>query len=63
MHESTRSFYDDSYRSAGFSAQRRYPNEELCRFMGKNFFKVPQDQRKDIRILEVGCGSGASVDA
>jgi len=61
MNDVTRTFYDDSYRSAGFEAQRRYPNEELCRFMGRNFFKVPQEKRKDVRILEAGCGSGANL--
>jgi SAM-dependent methyltransferase len=57
----TRRFYDESYLSVGFAAQRRYPNEELCRFMGRNYFGIAKDQRKLVRILEVGCGSGANL--
>jgi len=57
----TRRFYDESYLSAGFAAQRRYPNEELCRFMGRNYFGIAKDQRKSVRILEVGSGSGANL--
>ena len=54
-------FYDTSYEKLGFNAQRRYPNEELCRFMGRNFFPVPLEKRKEIKILEMGCGSGANL--
>lgn len=59
--EETRNWYDKSYASAGFGAQRRFPNEELCRFMGRNFFCIPDEQRQNVRILEVGCGSGANL--
>ena len=61
QNDTTRRFYDTSYLSGGFAAQRRYPNEELCRFMGRHFFPMPPNQRKSIRILEVGCGSGANL--
>jgi SAM-dependent methyltransferase len=54
-------FYDGSYGSQGFGAQRRYPNEELCRFMGRHYFGVPSERRQDVRILELGCGSGANL--
>jgi|SRR5579872_3028918 len=54
-------FYEDSYGSLGFKAQRKYPNEELCRFMGRNFFDYPIKGRSDIKILETGCGSGANL--
>lgn len=37
----------------------RYPSEELIRFIAGNFYKV--DNRKDIKILEVGCGPGANL--
>ena len=44
-----------------FKRQRwsRYPNEELIRFIAKNFYKV--EDRKLIKILEVGCGPGANL--
>jgi len=54
-------FFEESYRRSGLQAQRRYPNEEFCRFMGRHFFSVPRSQREEIRILEVGCGSGANL--
>ena len=60
-HATTTSFYEASYGAAGFGAQRRYPNEELCRFMGREFFPVPLTERAKLRILEVGCGSGANL--
>ncbi len=54
-------YYDDEYSSHNFNAQRRFPNEELSRFMGRNFFHLPIDKRSLINILEVGCGSGANL--
>jgi ubiquinone/menaquinone biosynthesis C-methylase UbiE len=49
------------YVKHGFKAQRLYPNEELCRFMGRNFFHLSNSQRKHIRILELGCGTCANI--
>ena len=37
----------------------KYPSEELIRFISRNFYAEPN--RKDIRILEVGCGIGANL--
>ena len=54
-------FFNTSYEKLGFNEQRRYTNEELCRFMGRNFFSVSHEKRKDIKILETGCGSGANL--
>ena len=39
----------------------KWPNEELVRFIGRNFFRMPRKQRKKIRILEVGVGQGANT--
>lgn len=39
----------------------KYPTEELVRFIGMNFFKISREERKNIKILEVGCGQGANL--
>ena len=39
----------------------RYPNEELVRFIGRNYFKLLKRERKKIKILELGIGQGANV--
>lgn len=36
-----------------------YPSEELIRFMARNFYNV--SNRKDVKVLEVGCGTGANL--
>ena len=57
----TQDWYDSIYAKQGFAAQRRYPNEELLRFMGGSFFGIDHSQRSEVKILEVGCGSGANL--
>src|SRR5580704_4485068 len=37
----------------------KYPPEHVIRFIARNFYRVPD--RKDVRLLEVGCGPGANV--
>ncbi|MBF0504244.1 MAG: class I SAM-dependent methyltransferase [Candidatus Omnitrophica bacterium] len=37
----------------------RYPAEDLVRFMGRNYYNVPN--RKQVKILEVGSGTGANL--
>jgi ubiquinone/menaquinone biosynthesis C-methylase UbiE len=55
-------WYENSYKNAGFKAQRRYPNEELLRFFGKYFFDSHSNHgRKKIKVLEVGCGSCSNL--
>ena len=50
-------FYEKGYKLKGLNNQRKYPNEELCRFFGRNFFSIDVKKRKKIKILETGCGS------
>ena len=38
-------FYEKSYKDLGLGAQRRYLNKELCRFMGRNFFKIQRAEK------------------
>jgi ubiquinone/menaquinone biosynthesis C-methylase UbiE len=56
-------FNDTSYKKFGSLAQRRYPNEEFCRFMGRHFLdkNIPFSDRKNIKFLEVGCGVCANL--
>jgi SAM-dependent methyltransferase len=54
-------WYSTSYGHGGFASQRRYPNEELLRFFGRHYFPLPRERRREIRVLEVGCGSGANL--
>jgi len=37
----------------------RYPPEELIRFVAKHLYSAPD--RKQVRILEIGCGAGANI--
>lgn len=43
-------------------AFRHYPNEELVRFLGRRYFHaLPRERRREVRILEVGCGNAANL--
>lgn len=37
----------------------RYPGEDLIRFVARNFYSAPD--RRNIKILEVGCGPGGNL--
>ena len=55
-------WYEKSYTQKGFGAQRRYPNEELLRFLGREFFsKTERNQRKNIKVLDLSCGSCSNL--
>jgi ubiquinone/menaquinone biosynthesis C-methylase UbiE len=57
----TLDWFERSYAAEGVNAQRRYPNEELIRFMARNFFMLPRDERARVSILDVGCGSCSNL--
>jgi len=59
--QETEKWYERSYQSLGLEAQRRYPNEEMLRFLGCNLFKIPYESRKETCVLEVGCGSCSNL--
>ena len=50
-------FFEKEFKNFGLESQRKYPNEELCRFLGRNkkLFK------KNMKCLEVGVGSGGNL--
>ena len=51
--------YESGYRNHGKNYQRKYPNEELCRFIGRKFNTTVN--KKNIKVLEVGCGPGGNL--
>lgn len=56
--QACRNWYEKSYSEKEFGAQRTYPNEELCRFLDREYLsRTQRGARKRIRILELGCGS------
>lgn len=58
----SKSWYENDYATFGLAAQRRYPNEELLRFLGRNYFgSTYKEERSHIKVLEMGCGSGANL--
>lgn len=55
-------WYNKSYKEFGIDAQRKYPNEELLRFLAREFsLKMEFNARKNIKILELGCGTCANL--
>lgn len=50
--------FEEKYKASGFGSQRRYPNEGLIRFLAAHY---RQANREAVRILELGCGSGANL--
>jgi len=58
---SSKKFYEKSYSEEGSKAQREYPNEELCRFIGRRFGNLSRLQKQKLKLIEMGCGSGANI--
>lgn len=52
----TKEIYQSGYKKKKSNIERKYPNEELCRFFGRNFFSIKTNLRKKKKILETGCG-------
>lgn len=53
--------FDRQYRARGFGSQRNYPNESLIQFLASRYFNLGPGDRAGVRVLEVGCGSGANL--
>jgi len=48
--------WENVFRSQSWG---KYPAEDFIRFIASNFYNV--SDRKNVRILEVGCGPGANL--
>jgi SAM-dependent methyltransferase len=59
--KSSKEYFEDSFKRDGFASQRMYPNEALVQFMMGRFGCMEMDKRYAVRVLEVGCGSGANL--
>ncbi len=58
---SLKRFYEENYGKLGLSAQRKYPSEELCRFIGRNYSSISLSKRSRVKILKVSFGAGADM--
>jgi len=50
-------FWEKTFKK-NLNSQRNFPNEELCRFLGRNY-----KNKKKINVLELGCGTGSNINA
>jgi SAM-dependent methyltransferase len=51
--------WDAVYSEQGFRG--KYPDEFVVRFIAGKFFKLPLAERKNIKVLDLGCGPGRHV--
>lgn len=57
----TVNIFEHLYQTQGITSQRRYPNEALIGFLAGLYAGLSSNERKQIRVLELGCGSGANL--
>jgi ubiquinone/menaquinone biosynthesis C-methylase UbiE len=62
MKDISQTWYNEAYQKHGLEAQRKYPNEEMLRFIGREFSsKIEYGKRQETKILELGSGSCANL--
>jgi ubiquinone/menaquinone biosynthesis C-methylase UbiE len=59
MSDSWDNDWNKIYQEQGFRA--KYPDEYVVRFIAGNFFKLSLEQRKKVKVLDLGCGPGRHV--
>jgi SAM-dependent methyltransferase len=59
--QQTVNIFDLQYRQAGVYAQRLYPSEQLIQFIAVHFGALSHSDRAQVKVLEVGCGSGRNL--
>lgn len=52
---------EERYKKYGPGSQRNYPNQEFVRFISRNYFKIPFEERKAIKVLEIGVGAAGNL--
>lgn len=51
--------WEKVYQTQGYRA--KYPSENLIRFIARMYKSLPYEDRKAVKVLEVGCGPGANI--
>lgn len=53
--------FERHFRERGIYSQRRYPNEAFIQFLAAHYFRFSRARRRRVKMLELGCGSGANL--
>ena len=54
-------YWNNAYANNDANAQRKYPNEEFCRFFGRNFSMYDHEDLNEKSFMELGCGNGSNL--
>ena len=54
-------FHQSAYERHGFNFKEDIQMKNFVDLWGRNFFQTPLTERKNIKILEVGCGAGSNL--
>lgn len=57
----TKIYWDLEYKKK-LKFQRKYPSEELSRFIGRNYNNFSDLKKNKIKVLDVGCGIGNNLN-
>ena len=57
----TKKYWDLEYKTK-LKFQRKYPSEELSRYIGRTYVSLSSLNKNKIKILDVGCGIGNNLN-